>query len=67
MVHIRTEKDSNFIERAFGDHHYVTHVCDDGNGKNSVKACGKSPDEARERAIDKYEARKAEEREDERD
>jgi len=47
----RTEKDSNMVERAFGDHHYVTTITD---GKDKVEGRAKTAEESQSRASKKW-------------
>ena len=47
----RTEKDSFFVERLLGDHHYKTTISD---GKNKAEARGRTAKEAESRASKKW-------------
>ena len=46
----RTEKESFFEERIFGDHHYKTTITD---GKDKAEGRGRTPEEAEELASNK--------------
>ncbi len=50
----RTEKDSFFVERLLGDHHYKTTISD---GKNKSEGRGRTPKEAENRASEKWKKR----------
>ena len=47
----RTEKTTDFVERAFGGHHYKTTISD---GHKTVKAEGNKKEEAEKRASKKW-------------
>ena len=53
----RTEKESFFEERIFGDHHYKTTIT---NGKDKVEGRGRTPEEAEELASNSWSKRKGE-------
>ncbi len=46
--HVETRKTSGIL---CGEY-FVTHICDDGLGKNAVEAHGRTPEESRQRALD---------------
>lgn len=47
----KTERDTNLVERLIGSHHYKTTIRD---GKDRVEGLGRTPQEAEERASDKW-------------
>lgn len=47
----RTERDSNFAERLFGDHHYKTTISD---GHHTIEKNGRTAEESEERASDAW-------------
>jgi len=53
----RTEKESFFEERIFGDHHYKTTITD---GKDKAEGRGRTPEEAEELASDRWDKKKEE-------
>ena len=53
----RTEKESFFEERIFGDHHYKTTVTD---GKDKAEGRGRTPEEAEKVASDRWNKKKEE-------
>jgi len=53
----RTEKESFFEERIFGDHHYKTTITD---GKDKAEGRGRTPEEADELASNRWSKKKGE-------
>ena len=53
----RTEEESFFLERIFGDHHYKTTITD---GEDKVEGRGRTPEEAEELASDRWDKKKGE-------
>lgn len=51
----KTERDTNLVERLTDDHHYKTTISD---GSDRVEGLGKTPEQAEERASDKWDDRK---------
>jgi len=53
----KTERDSSFVERIFGDHHYKTTITD---GDDSVERRGRSSEESQKRASESWDKEKRE-------
>ena len=53
----RTEEESFFEERLFGDHHYKTTITD---GKDKVEGRGRTSEEAEGLASDRWDKKKGE-------
>jgi len=53
---LRTEKESFFEERIFGDHHYKTTITD---GKDKAESRGRTPEEAEKLASNRWSKKEA--------
>ncbi|MBI5749143.1 MAG: hypothetical protein HZA00_08455 [Nitrospinae bacterium] len=49
----KTSKDTNWVERLVGGHHFKIHICD-AERSIYVERLGRTPEESRERAWDSY-------------
>ena len=57
----KTERDTNLVDRIIGTHHHKTTITD---GEDKVEGLGRTPEEAEERASEKWHDLKDDDRKD---